>query len=328
MGAVKLSRGYQDDRLEILRRLLLIRQFEERALELRASNEIHGVIHPYVGQEAIAVGVCSVLSPTDRIISTHRGHGHCIAKGARVDRMMAELFGREDGYCRGKGGSMHIAAFDVGMLGANGIVGGGLPIALGSALAAKMDDADVVTVAFFGDGATGEGAFHESLNLSALWALPVIWVCENNQFASETPVSESIPGGRASGFAEGYRLPAVSVDGNDVDAVSSATASAVERALEGAGPTLIEANTFRLRMHATRQHPPPEMRDPALLRAWEANDPIPRFQRLLEERQAMSAMTAKGLREEVDQEIDAAVRFARRSPYPRADAALEDVWSE
>lgn len=307
--------------------MLMIRQFEERALDLRMTDDIHGVIHPYIGEEAVAVGVCSALSVTDRIISTHRGHGHCIAKGARLDRMMAELFGRVDGYCHGKGGSMHIAAFDVGMLGANGIVGGGLPIALGSALAAKMDDADLATVAFFGDGATGEGAFHESLNLSALWNLPVIWVCENNQYASDTPMSESIPGKSVADFADGYGMPGISVDGNDVLAVHQVAVEAIQRAISGCGPTLVEARTFRMRMHATRQHPPTETRDPVLLAKWEANDAIRRFESHLEGIGTSSDVLIT-VRDEVIQAVEDAVEFAHLSPYPEAAAALQDLWVE
>src|ERR687887_2188353 len=171
--------------IEMLRKMVLIRRFDELALELRLAGRIFGVVHPYIGQEAIAVGVCANLRPTDRITSTHRGHGHCIAKGADPRRMMAELFGRRDGYCKGKGGSMHIADFDIGMLGANGIVGAGMPIAAGAALAGQFDGNGKGAGCFFGDGATGEGPFHESLNISALMKLPVVWVCENNRYAGD-----------------------------------------------------------------------------------------------------------------------------------------------
>src|SRR5215210_2177220 len=173
-----------DQAIEMYRQMVMIRRFEELALKLRLDDRIHGVVHPYIGQEAIATGVCANLRPTDRIVSNHRGHGHCIAKGANIGRMMAELFGRRDGYCKGKGGSMHIADFDVGMLGANGIVGAGL--------AAQLEGGDGVAVGFFGDGATGEGPFHESLNIASLWKLPVVWVCENNQYAVDTPVESAL----------------------------------------------------------------------------------------------------------------------------------------
>src|SRR6266850_4816217 len=176
------------DLIDMLRKMILIREFDELAIKLRTGGKIFGAVHPYVGQEAVAVGVCANLTNADRVTSTHRGHGHCIAKGADVKRMMAELFGRSTGYCKGKGGSMHIADFDVGMLGANGIVGAGLPIACGAGVAAQLEGSDAVAVGFFGDGATGEGPFHESLNIASLLKLPVVWVCENNQYAADTPV--------------------------------------------------------------------------------------------------------------------------------------------
>jgi acetoin:2,6-dichlorophenolindophenol oxidoreductase subunit alpha len=208
-----------DQAIEMYRQMLLIRQFEELALKLRADDKIYGVVHPYVGQEAIAVGVCANLRVTDRIVSNHRGHGHCIAKGADVNRMMAELYGRRDGYCKGKGGSMHIADFDVGMLGANGIVGAGLPITCGAGVAAQLEGSDAVAVGFFGDGATGEGPFHESLNIASLWKLPVIWVCENNQYAVETPVAAGLSATNVADLAAGYNMPGYVVDGTDVPAV-------------------------------------------------------------------------------------------------------------
>ena len=205
--------------VELLRQMVLIRRFDELAMELRLADRIYGVVHPYVGQEAIAVGVCANLRPTDRIVSNHRGHGHCIAKGADIRRMMAELFGRRDGYCKGKGGSMHIADFDVGMLGANGIVGAGLPITAGAGLAAQLEGGDNVAVGFFGDGATGEGPFHESLNIASLWKLPIVWVCENNQYAVDTPVERGLAAHNVADLAAGYDMPGVIVDGNDVLAV-------------------------------------------------------------------------------------------------------------
>src|SRR5579859_2939296 len=219
--------------LEMYRQMVLIRHFEELALQLRMADRIHGVVHPYSGQEAIAVGVCANLRVSDRIVSNHRGHGHCIAKGADVKRMMAELFGRRDGYCKGKGGSMHIADFDAGMLGANGIVGAGLPITAGAGVAAQLEGSDTVAVGFFGDGATGEGPFHESLNISALMKLPVIWVCENNQFAAETPVAAGLAAPNVADLAAGYDMPGVIVDGNDVLAVYAASREAVQRARAG-----------------------------------------------------------------------------------------------
>src|ERR687895_1331538 len=207
------------DPIDLLRRMILIREFDELAIKLRTEGKIYGAVHPYVGQEAVAVGVCADLTHADRVTSTHRGHGHCIAKGADVKRMMAELFGRVDGYCKGKGGSMHIADFAIGMLGANGIVGGGLPIACGAALAAQLEDAGNVTACFFGDGATGEGEFHESLNIASLWKLPLVFVCENNQYGAGNAVASVRVVGDISTHAAAYGMPGVSVDGNDVLAV-------------------------------------------------------------------------------------------------------------
>src|ERR1700716_3436687 len=229
--------------IEMYRQMVLIRHFEELALKLRLEDRIHGVVHPYSGQEAIAVGVCANLRVTDRIVSNHRGHGHCIAKGANINRMMAELFGRRDGYCKGKGGSMHIADFDVGMLGANGIVGAGLPIPAGAGVAAQLEGSNAVAVGFFGDGATGEGPFHESLNIASLLKLPVVWVCENNQYAVEPPVGSALAAGNVADLAAGYNMPGHTVDGNDVLAVYEATTEAVRRARAGAGPTLLECKT-------------------------------------------------------------------------------------
>src|SRR6266568_4487098 len=221
----------------MLRKMIMVREFDQLAIELRKNRRIHGALHPYVGEEAVAVGACSALRVTDRITSTHRGHGHCIAKGADINRMMAELFGRSTGYCKGKGGSMHIADFDAGMLGANGIVGAGLPITAGAGVAAQLEGSDAVAVGFFGDGATGEGPFHESLNIASLLKLPVVWVCENNQYAADTPVGASLAARNVADLAAGYNMPGHIVDGNDVLAVFAATREAVQRARSGDGPT-------------------------------------------------------------------------------------------
>src|SRR5215471_16741486 len=225
--------------ITMLRTMIMIREFDLLAIELRKQKKIYGAVHPYVGEEAVAVGVCSALSATDRITSTHRGHGHCIAKGADVNRMMAELFGRVDGYCKGKGGSMHIADFGIGMLGANGIVAGGLPIASGAALAAQLEGASGVVACFFGDGATGEGEFHESLNIAALWKLPVIFVCENNRYGADNAVESVRMVADIASHAAAYGMPGTSVDGNDVLAVREAATEAAARARRGDGPTLL-----------------------------------------------------------------------------------------
>ncbi|MEC8372494.1 MAG: thiamine pyrophosphate-dependent dehydrogenase E1 component subunit alpha, partial [Pseudomonadota bacterium] len=228
---------------EMLRLMQTIRRFEERATQDYLNGDIYGVVHSYIGEEAVAVGVCSALEEGDQIISTHRGHGHCIAKGADLDRMMAELYGRETGYCKGKGGSMHIADFDIGMLGANGIVGGGIPIATGAGLAAQMDGKGRVAVSFFGDGASNAGSFHESLNIAATWKLPMLYVCENNRYAANTAAAETHAREDVAARAHGYDIPGNVVDGNDIAAVYDAATTAVARARAGEGPTLIECKT-------------------------------------------------------------------------------------
>ena len=309
------------------RQMVLIRHFEELAVKLRGAGSIHGVVHPYSGEEAIAVGVCARLRTTDRIVSNHRGHGHCIAKGADINRIMAELFGRVDGYCRGKGGSMHIADFDVGMLGANGIVGAGLPIAAGAAVAAQLEGGDSVAVGFFGDGATGEGPFHESLNISALLKLPVVWVCENNQYAADTPVEAGLSARHVADLAAGYGMPGVTVDGNDVLAVYAAMHAAVGTARAGDGPTLLECLTWRQHIHAQRDVPPPDRRPTEQKAYWEARDPIPRFESYLREHAILTDDQMADVGLSVDGDLEDAVAFADASPYPAPEEALEDVFA-
>ena len=313
--------------VELLRQMVLIRRFDELAMELRLADRIYGVVHPYVGQEAIAVGVCANLRPTDRIVSNHRGHGHCIAKGADIRRMMAELFGRRDGYCKGKGGSMHIADFDVGMLGANGIVGAGLPITAGAGLAAQLEGGDNVAVGFFGDGATGEGPFHESLNIASLWKLPIVWVCENNQYAVDTPVERGLAARDVADLAAGYDMPGVIVDGNDVVAVYEATRAAVERARAGNGPTLLECKTWRRNQHALRDVVTPDRRPPEQIAAWAARDPIESFERRLLGDGILTADQIADLRQSMEQDLADAVDFAEASPFPAPEEALEDVFA-
>jgi len=230
-----------DKQREMLRKMLTIRRFEERASDDYCGGKIYGVVHCYIGEEAVAVGVCSALDRGDRIISTHRGHGHCIAKGADLNRMMAELYGRQTGYCKGKGGSMHIADFDIGMLGANGIVAGGIAIVTGAGLAAQMEGKGGVAVSFFGDGASNAGPFHECLNISATWKLPMLYVCENNMYAAQTSAAATHALSDVAARAAGYGIPGVVVDGNDAFAVYQAAHAAVERARAGGGPTLIES---------------------------------------------------------------------------------------
>ncbi|MFC1464412.1 MAG: thiamine pyrophosphate-dependent dehydrogenase E1 component subunit alpha [Candidatus Brachytrichaceae bacterium NZ_4S206] len=319
-----------DRLLELYRQLVLIRQFELRAIDERRQGLIPGFIHPYIGEEACAVGACAALNRDDVITSTHRGHGHLIAKGGDVRYMMAELAAREAGYCRGKGGSLHMTDFDLGILGANGIVAGGIPLAVGAALAFKMQAAPNeaglrVALAFFGDGATNEGAFHEALNLAGLWRLPVVFFCENNQYGEGTPQHKQAPITQLSKRAESYAMPGVTVDGNDVLAVYEATRQAVERARRGEGPSFIEGITYRYRGHY--EGDPQVYRSREEVEHWQARDPIPRFRRVLIERGV-----EEGAIEEVEGQvlalIEEAVAFARSAPPARAEDALHGVYGD
>ncbi|MDP6705271.1 MAG: thiamine pyrophosphate-dependent dehydrogenase E1 component subunit alpha [Alphaproteobacteria bacterium] len=313
---------------EMLRLMQTIRRFEERASDDFHEGAIYGVVHCYIGEEAVAVGVCGALNREDQIISTHRGHGHCIAKGADLNRMMAELYGREDGYCKGKGGSMHIADFDIGMLGANGIVAGGFSIVTGAGLAAQLEGEGRVAVCFFGDGASNAGPFHESINIAAAWKLPVIYVCENNLWAVNTPAANSVSVPDVAMRAPGYGIPGEVVDGNDVLAVYEATATAVARARAGEGPSLIECKTYRWRRHTERvgqadRRPPEEVEE------WMQNDPVARLVEHLKAQQGqLSDDEWQAMDEEILAEIEASVAFAEASPFPALDAALDDVFAD
>ena len=315
------------DLVEMLRKMILIREFDDLAIKLRTEGRIYGTVHPYVGQEAIAVGVCANLTDHDRVTSTHRGHGHCIAKGADIERMMAELFGRVDGYCKGKGGSMHIADFSIGMLGANGIVGGGLPIATGAALAAQLDGKGNVAVCFFGDGAVSEGEFHEALNISSTWALPIVFVCENNQYAANNAVRVQHPAPELAAHAAAYAMPGASIDGNDVLAVYDAIGRAVDRARAGEGPSLVECKTYRWYFHAMRNAPPPETRPAEEIAAWKARDPIARFASDLIGRGLLAEAELRRIENEVESELSAAVAFAEASPFPDPGDLLVDMYA-
>ena len=312
----------------MLRTMMMIREFDERAIKLRTAGKIYGAVHPYVGQEAVAVGVCTTLTTKDRVTSTHRGHGHCIAKGADVRRMMAELFGRVDGYSKGKGGSMHIADFAVGMLGANGIVGGGLPIACGAALAAQIEGQGHVTACFFGDGAAAEGEFHEALNIAGLWKLPIVFVCENNQYAANNAVAVQHPHVDIADHAAPYRMPGVIVDGNDVLSVFSAAGAAVGRARGGEGPTLLECKTYRWHFHAMRNAPPPETRPAAEVADWKARDAVARLERHLLDGRVLSAADVAAMRAKVAADLDDAVAFAEASPFPDPKDLLVDMFAD
>jgi pyruvate dehydrogenase E1 component alpha subunit len=307
------------------RQMVRIRQFETRVAELFAQGRIPGFVHLYIGEEATAVGACANLRQDDFITSTHRGHGHCLAKGGDMKLMMAELFGKETGYCKGKGGSMHIADVDMGILGANGIVGGGLSIAPGAGLSAKLRGTDQVTVCFFGDGASNQTTFHEGLNLASIWKLPVIFICENNQYGISLHQSKHQRIADVADRAVAYGIPGVVVDGNDVMAVYEAVAEAVKRARAGEGPTLIEAKTYRWRGHF--EGDPTVYRSEKEVEEWKQRCPIARFKKHLLEMGLASEADLAQIDAEVAEEVEAAVRFAEESPLPKPEEALEDVYA-
>jgi pyruvate dehydrogenase E1 component alpha subunit len=314
-----------ETRLALLRTMLRIRRFEERAEELYLAGELPGFIHLSIGQEACAAGACLALRSDDYITSTHRGHGHCIAKGAPIDRMMAELYAKATGSCKGKGGSMHIADFSVGMLGANGVVGGGANLAVGAAIAARLRGTDQVALCFFGDGASNRGPVHEAMNLAAVWKLPVIFFCENNQYASTTSIRTATLTTDLAVRAAGYGMPSETIDGNDADAVHRATSRWVEYARSGNGPAMIEAKTYRMRGHYVGD---PQLYRPAgEVEEHRGRDPIVRLEREIAGSGGLSANDAQRLREEADAEIEAAVDFARSSPLPAPEEALVDAYA-
>lgn len=302
-----------------------IRRFEERLLEETVKGNAMGVAHTSDGEEAGPTGICAHLTAKDWIASTHRGHGHCIAKGVDTKRMMAEIFGRFTGMCKGKGGSMHIADFSKGMLGANGIVGASVPLAVGAALAAQYTGTDAVGVAFFGDGATSQGVVHESMNLAAIWRLPVIFACENNHYAESTPVEYAVAGTDIADRAAGYGIPGVVVDGMDVFAVYESAAEAVRRARAGEGPTLLELKTYRYHGHYHADDPLKyRLKEEEDL--WRKRDPIPNFEKRVTEQKLMTAAELEAMRKLIDAEIEDAVQFALDSPLPPAEELYTDVY--
>jgi len=312
-------------RRELLRTMLRIRRFEERAEELYLGGELPGFIHLSIGQEACAAGACLALRRDDYITSTHRGHGHCIAKGAPTERMMAELFAKATGSCKGKGGSMHIADFSVGMLGANGVVGGGANLAVGATIAARLRGSDQIALCFFGDGAANRGPVHEACNLAAVWKLPVIFFCENNQYASTTAAGAALAIEDIADRAAGYGMPGLIVDGNDAVAVYDAVRTWAAHARGGGGPVLIEAKTYRMRGHYVGD---PQLYRPAgEVEDRRERDPIACLEWALLDDGAISADDVDHLRREAADEIEAAVRFARESPLPRPEEALDDLYA-
>ncbi len=312
--------------LEIYRKMVAVRTFEETAADLFLKGQLPGFLHSYIGEEAVAAGVCAHLTPQDMITSTHRGHGHAVAKGARLDMMMAELFAKETGYCRGKGGSMHIADLDLGILGANGIVGAGVPIATGAGLAQKMRGSDRVTVAFFGDGGSNTGAFHEGVNMAAVWNLPVVFVCENNQYAESTPRGVHQKVKDIAQRAMAYDIPGVVADGMDVFDVHQVAGDAINRARTGGGPTLVEAKTYRFMGHYVGD--PQPYRTKEEVEEWKKRDPILLFrQRVIGEGKITSG-ELDAIDAEIKKDMEAAVRFARESPEPEVASALQDIFTE
>lgn len=311
--------------LMMYERMLKIRHFETKVGELFRRAELPGFVHLYLGQEATAVGACAALNEDDYITSTHRGHGHIIAKGGDLKCMMAELFGKVTGYNKGKGGSMHIAAPSLGILGAQGIVGGGIPIATGAALSAKLRKSGQVVVCFFGDGASNQGTFHEAINIAASFSLPAVYLCENNLYGVGTRQSQVRKIKDIAERAKAYDIPGVVVEGNDVIAVYQATKEAANRARAEEGPTLIECKTYRWHTHFEGE--PDTYRPPEEVETWKKREPIAPFRRLLIKNNTLTGAEADEVEERVRNEVEEAVRFARSSPSPELEMALRDVWA-
>jgi TPP-dependent pyruvate/acetoin dehydrogenase alpha subunit len=313
------------DRRELLEAMLLIRAFDEKVDELYAEGALHGTAHFYVGQEAVAVGVISALMEGDVITGTHRGHGHAIAFGLDIDRMASELLGRASGYCHGKGGSMHIADVGAGMLGANGIVGGSMGIACGAAWAFKRRKEERVAVCFFGDGAVGEGIFNEALNMAAIWRLPIVFVCENNQYAMSLSVKRGFAHEPLSDRAAGYGMPGRTVNGMELDEVHAAASEAVGRARGGGGPTLIEAVTYRYLGHSKSDANLYRTRDE--IQEWREQDPIQRFAVSLKQEGVLEGEEWRSIERSAKERIEEAFERAAREPEPEPESALEDVYA-
>ena len=304
-----------------------IRLFEERLVKEYFEGNIVGFVHSYIGEEAIATGVCAHLNKTDRIVSHHRGHGHCISKGADMKRMMAEIYGRKTGYCKGKGGSMHIADFSIGMLGADGIVGAGLPIAVGAAYAAQLDGQRKVAAVFFGDGACQEGEFHEALNLASIWKLPLLFICENNQYGVNTSYQYSLGAKEITRMPESYHIKNKSIYGNDVELVHAAAAEAIDYLRKGEGPYFLECQTYRWHKHYLSNYLP-DLRPSAELEAWKKKDPVTTYENSLLKEKVLTDSKVRTIKESILREVEAAHQFAVDSPFPAPQDALEDVYSK
>ena len=316
----------KEQKIEMLKLIIKIRRFEEKTVQLYQTARIWGYLHPCIGGEAVPVGTCAAINKTDYIVSTHRGHGHSIAKGADLNRMMAELLGKATGYCKGRGGSMHIADTELGMLGANGIVAGGLPISVGAGFSCKMEGKGRITICFFGDGASNNGVFHESLNMAAIFKLPVIYVCENNMYAISMSCTESVSCENIADRAVSYGIPGDIVDGSNPIDVFEAVQRAVKRAREGNGPTLIEAKTYRFGGH----HPndPAEYRDKKEADYYKKEkDPVINFKKQLIDEKILSENDIEVIEKGIIKEVQDSVKFAEESPEPQLDKFLEEVKS-
>jgi TPP-dependent pyruvate/acetoin dehydrogenase alpha subunit len=328
MASAKMLDGLPAEKwIDLYTIMVRIRQFEDRLLPLQQQGTIKGTAHPSVGQEAVAAGVCGVLEPRDYMVSNHRGHGHCIAKGMQTAEMMAELFGRRTGSNKGKGGSMHIADLDRYIIGATGIVGSGAPIAGGAALAAKLQKTGQAVACFFGDGAINQGVVFEALNMAAIWKLPVIFVCENNLYALSTPADKMTALKQLSDRGQGFGIPGIHVSGNDLRAVVRETRAALTRARAGEGPTLIECKTYRWYGHSAMRPDTRSYRTREEELEWRDRDPIPLARKVLLGAGGLSGAKAAAIDETIKTEIDAAVDFAERSPEPSLSEMFTDVYA-
>jgi TPP-dependent pyruvate/acetoin dehydrogenase alpha subunit len=310
--------------LELYRQMLTIRCFEQKVVDCHKKGLVQGAAHSYTGMEAVAVGICAAMRDDDYVTSTHRGHGHCIARGLDVRRMLAEIFGRATGYCKGKGGSMHLADMDRGMLGADGIVGGGIPIAAGAALGCRVLGHDRVVVCFFGDGATNQGSFHEAANFAAVNKLAVVFVCENNHWALSAGFEATTAVNHVADRAAAYSMPGHIVDGNDVEAVHAVAVTAIKRARTGEGPSLVECKTYRWEGHSV--FPRPDPRPAQEIEDWRKRDPIAALLQVLLDNGILDADGQSQIEEEVAALIDEAESFARSSPLPDPETAFEDIY--
>jgi len=323
-----MTEASRDQLIGMYRCMRLIRRFENKVVEMVNANEIPGTTHEYVGQEAVAAGVCAALRGSDGITSTHRGHGHILAKGGDPRRVMAELFGRADGYNRGRGGSMHIADLALGIYGANGLVGAGTPIACGAALAAKLEGLGGVVASFFGDGAVNQGVVHEAMNLAAIWRLPVVFVCENNSYAITASIRDMLAIPRIVDRAAAYGIPGEQVDGMDPIAVHEGARRAVARARANEGPSLLECVTYRYSGHFTTEHALGlKYRSQEEMDAWKAKDPLLSFPARLQGMGVLSAEGKEAIDREVEALLDEAIAFSRQSPFPKADEALDGMYA-